>query len=98
LRNRYNPTRSSLLPKYDFPDHLRNCGSVDCAEGLFVDPVWRKAILNVFAHFNVAEEILTDYDSDGIDDANDNCIAFPNPDQLDSFSDASGDVCDQHCH
>jgi hypothetical protein len=75
-----------------------NCGSVDCSEGLITDPAWRKAMLNVFARFGVLEASLTDYDSDDIDDVNDNCIDTYNPDQLDSFSDGTGDACDQHCH
>ena len=75
-----------------------NCGSVDCSEGLVTDPVWRKAMLNVFARFDVVDEVLTDYDFDGIDDLNDNCIDTSNPGQLDSFGDGTGDACDEHCH
>jgi len=35
-----------------------------------------------------------DDDSDGITNANDNCPATPNPDQLDSDGDGIGDACD----
>ena len=55
-------------------------------------------ILNVFKEFGVISQALTDYDFDGIDDCTDNCIAIPNPDQVDSWGDGSGDVCDRHCH
>ncbi len=35
-----------------------------------------------------------DHDRDGIDDAVDNCIVIPNPDQTDSNADGVGDACD----
>jgi len=35
-----------------------------------------------------------DTDGDGVDDAIDNCINTPNPDQLDTDGDGVGDVCD----
>jgi hypothetical protein len=75
-----------------------NCGSVDCALGLQSDPLWRKTILNVFVRFGALQSALTDYDVDGIDDANDNCVADPNPQQFDMAGDGTGDMCDQHCH
>ena len=75
-----------------------NCGSIDCADGLLTDPAWRKAILNVFVRFGALTETLSDYDFDGIDDCNDNCIAVPNFDQRDSWGDGTGDACDLHCH
>jgi len=35
-----------------------------------------------------------DYDDDGIEDSSDNCIRFPNPEQLDRDGDGRGDMCD----
>ena len=35
-----------------------------------------------------------DYDDDGIEDSSDNCIRYPNPDQLDRDGDGRGDMCD----
>ena len=35
-----------------------------------------------------------DSDGDGVPDADDNCVATPNPDQLDTDADGAGDACD----
>ena len=35
-----------------------------------------------------------DFDDDGIEDPQDNCLRYPNPDQLDRDSDSIGDMCD----
>lgn len=35
-----------------------------------------------------------DFDDDGIEDPTDNCLRYPNPDQLDRDSDSIGDMCD----
>jgi len=35
-----------------------------------------------------------DYDDDGIEDPSDNCMRYPNPDQLDRDGDGRGDMCD----
>ena len=35
-----------------------------------------------------------DYDDDGIEDPYDNCMRYPNPDQLDMDGDGTGDMCD----
>lgn len=90
------------FPYGDNGGEVFNCGSVDCALGLYEldepDHTWRKALLNVFSRFGVLQATLTDVDSDTINDADDNCVDVPNPDQLDEYSDGTGDVCDQHCH
>ena len=75
-----------------------NCGSTDCVNGMPGDPLWNKAILNVFKKFGAIDAVATDFDNDGVDDSNDNCVIDPNPTQLDSYDDGTGDVCDQHCH
>jgi len=78
-----------------------NCGSVDCSKGLGSDPQWRKAVLNVFKRFGAfgqGSPTATDFDGDGIADSDDNCIATVNPEQIDSWSDGTGDACDRHCH
>jgi len=38
--------------------------------------------------------LVDDADGDGIPDAEDNCVAVPNPDQADLDGDVVGDVCD----
>lgn len=43
---------------------------------------------------NPSGTFFTDKDDDGIIDANDNCTAVPNPDQVDSDGDGLGDSCD----
>ena len=35
-----------------------------------------------------------DYDDDGIEDPNDNCVRYPNPQQYDRDGDGRGDMCD----
>ena len=35
-----------------------------------------------------------DYDDDGIEDPTDNCMRYPNPEQLDRDGDGRGDMCD----
>lgn len=35
-----------------------------------------------------------DYDDDGVEDPYDNCMRYPNPDQLDMDGDSVGDMCD----
>jgi hypothetical protein len=37
---------------------------------------------------------LPDFDEDGVPDADDNCVATPNPDQADADGDGAGDACD----
>ena len=37
-----------------------------------------------------------DVDSDGVDNADDNCPAIANTDQLDTDTDGAGDVCDSY--
>ncbi len=86
------------FPYGDNGGEVFNCGSTDCAYGLASDPIWSKAILNVFVKFGAISYSLTDWDSDGIDDCNDNCIAIPNKDQLEDWGDGTGNVCDVHCH
>jgi hypothetical protein len=41
-----------------------------------------------------ASAVDCDPDGDGVDDANDNCVAVPNPDQTDTDGDGQGDACD----
>ena len=36
----------------------------------------------------------SDKDNDGVNDSDDNCFLFPNPDQSDVDSDGKGDACD----
>jgi len=75
-----------------------NCGSADCPKGLLSDPIWSKAILNVFEKFGAVQSVATDWDGDGINDLSDNCIDNTNPTQVDSWNDGTGDACDAHCH
>ncbi len=35
-----------------------------------------------------------DYDDDGVEDPSDNCLRFPNPEQIDRDGDGRGDMCD----
>ena len=35
-----------------------------------------------------------DYDDDGVEDPSDNCMRYPNPDQIDLDGDGVGDMCD----
>ena len=89
------------FPVGDNGGEVFNCGSVDCSAGLRTDPAWRKAVLNVFTRFGAfgpARPVATDYDFDGINDGDDNCIDTYNPEQVDSMSDGTGDECDRHCH
>lgn len=39
-----------------------------------------------------------DYDDDGIEDPNDNCVRQPNPQQYDRDGDGRGDMCDNCLH
>ncbi len=49
-----------------------------------------------FTYSSVQIPVQTrDSDGDGIDDAVDNCVDVPNPDQTDSDSDHIGDACDE---
>lgn len=86
------------FPYGDYGGEVFNCGSTDCAYGLPSDTTWHKSMLNVFKKFGAISVTPTDFDLDGIDDANDNCIIDANPEQIDSFGDGTGDMCDQHCH
>lgn len=75
-----------------------NCGSTDCSNKLGTDPVWHKAMLNVFTKMGASHTNHWDVDGDSVHDCNDNCVNVFNPDQSDSFGDGTGNACDQHCH
>jgi len=87
---------------------LFNAASIRWSEGLFdrekgkpSNPYVNKLMLNVLAEFQpdsaatcTYSEHAHDFDSDGIDDTCDNCIAVANPQQIDTDSDGTGDMCE----
>lgn len=87
---------------------LFNAATIRWADGLFdrktggpSDPYVNKLMLNVLAEFQpdsaatcTYSEHAHDFDSDGIDDTCDNCIAVANPQQIDTDGDGTGDICE----
>ncbi len=66
-----------------------------------VDPIVSKIMLNVLAEFQPDSAAscafsagANDADMDGVDDACDNCVAVPNPGQLDVDGNGTGDMCE----
>lgn len=83
----------TLLSQQCAPWTGSNAGYFDCSAAL---GSWDPYSTQAFALLALKRPpfVEPDFDGDGVLDADDNCIATPNPDQADADGDGIGDACD----
>ena len=76
---------------YECDNNFEQCGTPDQSGG---GGGGKGSVLIANTDLGDTYQNADDYDDDGIEDSYDNCMRYPNPDQLDMDGDGTGDMCD----
>ncbi len=74
---------------YECDNNFEQCGTPDQSGG-----GGKGSVLIANTDLGDSYQNADDYDDDGVEDPYDNCMRYPNPDQLDMDGDNTGDMCD----
>ena len=75
---------------YECDNNFEQCGTPDQSGG----GGGKGSVLIANTDLGDSHQHADDYDDDGVEDPHDNCMRYPNPDQLDMDGDGTGDMCD----
>ena len=75
---------------YECDNNFEQCGTPDQSGG----GGGKGSVLIANTDLGDSYQHADDYDDDGVEDPYDNCMRYPNPDQLDMDGDGTGDMCD----
>lgn len=76
---------------YECDNNFEQCGTPDQSGG---GGGGKGSVLIANSDLGDSYQNADDYDDDGVEDPYDNCMRYPNPDQLDMDGDSVGDMCD----
>ena len=76
---------------YECDNNFEQCGTPDQSGG---GGGGKGSVLIANTDLGDSYQHADDYDDDGVEDSYDNCMRYPNPDQLDMDGDGRGDMCD----
>ncbi len=76
---------------YECDNNFEQCGTPDQSGG---GGGGKGSVLISNTDLGDSYQHADDYDDDGIEDPNDNCVRYPNPQQYDRDGDGRGDMCD----
>tara|TARA_A200000159_G_scaffold160121_1_gene179743 strand:- start:177 stop:806 length:630 start_codon:yes stop_codon:yes gene_type:complete len=76
---------------YECDNNFEECGTPDQSGG---GGGGNGVVLIANTDLGDSYQHADDYDDDGIEDPNDNCLRYPNPQQYDRDGDGRGDMCD----
>ena len=77
---------------YECDNNFEQCGTPDQSGG--GGGGGKGSVLIANTDLGDSYQHADDYDDDGVEDPYDNCMRYPNPDQLDMDGDGTGDMCD----